>query len=146
MLRMLTGTHAATAILGALFEREHTGTGRHLDLALFDLALASMVNQGQAALSTGVAPERLGTAHPSIVPYQAMRAADGWLTVAVGNDRQFERFAAVLGLSELSADGRYATNSERVANREALVPVLQDALRSRPRDEWLAEFAAAGVP
>lgn len=108
---VLTGSHATTMIMAALFERERTGRGRHIDIALLDVAMAAMVNQGQASLATGAAPARLGTGHPSIVPYQAMRAADGWLTVAVGNDRQFSRFAECIGLAELAQDERFAGNS-----------------------------------
>lgn len=143
---VLAGTHAATGVLGALFARERTGEGRHIDLALLDVAMAAMVNQGQAALATGKAPARLGTGHPSIVPYQAMQAADGWLTIAVGNDRQFARFAEVLGLGQLAGDDRYSTNSARVANRDVLVPLLQEKLLSRTRHEWLTDFDSAGVP
>lgn len=143
---VLAGTHAAAAVMGALYERERTGKGRQIDLALFDVALASMVNQGQAALSTGQAPARLGTGHPSIVPYQAMETADGWITVAVGNDRQFARFAGALGLAQLAEDDRYATNSARVENRAELLPQLQAALMNRGRAEWLEQFAEVGVP
>lgn len=143
---VLAGTHATTGVLGALFARERTGEGRHIDLALLDVAMAAMVNQGQAALATGQAPARLGTGHPSIVPYQAMQASDGWLTVAVGNDRQFARFAEVLGLGELAEDDRFRTNSARVANREVLVPQLQEVLLTRSRADWLAKFDSAGVP
>lgn len=143
---VLAGTHAAAAVLAALFERERTRTGRQVDLALFDVALAAMVNQGQAALSTGQAPARLGTGHPSIVPYQAMPAADGWLTVAVGNDRQFKGFATALGLAHLADDERYATNAARVQNRGELIPLLEEVLVSRSRAHWLELFTAAGVP
>lgn len=143
---VLTGSHAATAVLGALYERERTGVGRHVDLALFDVTMAAMVNQGQAALTTGAVPARLGTAHPSIVPYQAIEAADGWLTVAVGNDGQFRRFVGVLEMTELADDSRYATNAARVQNRGELIPVLAGAMQLRTRDEWLEAFAAAGVP
>lgn len=143
---VLTGSHAATAIMGALFQRERTGQGRHIDISLLDVTMAAMVNQGQAALATGGAPAKLGTGHPSIVPYQALPTKEGWLSVAVGNDRQFERFAGVLDLAELAGDERFATNSARVAHREELIPQLQEKLMSRTRDEWLELLGAAGVP
>src|SRR5690625_2713361 len=143
---VLTGSHTATAILGALFERERSGRGRHVDMSLLDVTMAAMVNQGQAALATGQAPERLGTGHPSIVPYQALPARDGWLTVAVGNDQQFSRFVQVLNLGDLAADPRFRTNSDRVAHRAELIPLLEAELKKRTRSEWLEELGAAGVP
>lgn len=143
---VLTGSHAATAIMGALLERGHSGRGRHIDLSLLDVTMAAMVNQGQAALATGEVPEKLGTGHPSIVPYQALPASDGWLTVAVGNDSQFGRFMTVLGLAELAADPRFDTNSARVAHRDELIPLLAEVLRTRTRAEWLEAFSAARVP
>lgn len=143
---VLTGVHAATAVLGALLERERTGRGRHLDLALLDVALASLVNQAQAALLTGEAPRRLGSAHPNIVPYQAFEAADGWLTVAVGNDAQFARLCEVLGLPGLPADPRFAGNDARVEHRAELLEVLAAAVRREPRAAWLERLREAGVP
>ncbi len=143
---VLTGSHAATAIMGALFQRERTGQGRHIDISLLDVTMAAMVNQGQAALATGKAPAKLGTGHPSIVPYQALPTKEGWLSVAVGNDRQFERFAGALGLAELARDERFATNSARVAHRDELIPRLKEVLITRTRDEWLELLGAAGVP
>ena len=143
---VLTGSHAATAIMGALFQRERTGEGRHIDISLLDVTMAAMVNQGQAALSTGKVPAKLGTGHPSIVPYQALPTKKGWLSVAVGNDRQFARFADVLGLGELVGDERFATNSARVAHRGELIPQLKEKLMTRTRDEWLDLLGEAGVP
>src|SRR5690625_7492489 len=103
--------------MGGLFQRERTGQGQHIDMSLLDVTMAAMVNQGQAALATGKAPAKLGTGHPSIVPYQALPARDDWLTLAVGNDRQFQRLVELLGLDGLAADERLATDSARVANR-----------------------------
>jgi len=143
---VLTGSHAATAIMGALFQRERTGQGQHIDMSLLDVTMAAMVNQGQAALATGKAPAKLGTGHPSIVPYQALPARDGWLTLAVGNDRQFQRLVEVLGLDGLAADERFATNSARVANRAELVPLLEERLLTRDRADWLEKLSAANVP
>jgi crotonobetainyl-CoA:carnitine CoA-transferase CaiB-like acyl-CoA transferase len=143
---VLTGLHAAVGILAALRARDATGVGRHLDVALFDVALASLVNQGQAALLTGAAPARLGSAHPSIVPYQAFAAADAPLTVACGNDAQFARLAAVLGAPEWAADPRFATNAARVVHRDVLVPLVAARFATDVRDAWVARCVAAGVP
>jgi len=143
---VLAGVHTATAVLAALHERQRTGRGRHFDISLLDVALASMVNQGQSALLTGVAPERLGSGHPSIVPYQAFPTKEGRIALAVGNDRQFSALCGVLGLPELASDPRFVTNERRVDNREVLIPLLTDALAGRTRDEWLEALSAARVP
>ncbi len=143
---VLTGSHAAAAVLAALVARGRSGRGAHLDIALFDVALASLVNQAQSALVTGDAPRRLGSAHPSIVPYQAFEAADGALMIAVGNDAQFRRLCEVLGLPELGSDARYLTNAGRVQARDELVPLLSARLKERRRDDWLEGMRRAGVP
>ena len=143
---VLSGLHAATGILAALHERGRSGRGRQLDLALFDVALASLANQAQSTLLTGRAPERLGSAHPSIVPYQAFDTADAPLVIAVGNDGQFARLCEALELPELAADRRFADNAARVERREALVTALQQRLRTLPRAVWLERLGAAGVP
>lgn len=143
---VLTGVHAATGILAALHERERSGRGRHLDLALFDVALASLINQAQSTLLSGSAPQRLGSAHPNIAPYQAFETADAPLVIAVGNDEQFAALCATLELSALAGDERFAHNSARVQQREALAAALQQRLRAEPRAVWLERLAAAGVP
>jgi crotonobetainyl-CoA:carnitine CoA-transferase CaiB-like acyl-CoA transferase len=143
---VLTGLHAATGILAALHERGRSGRGRRLDLALFDVALASMVNQAQSTLLTGSAPERLGSAHPNIVPYRAFESADHPLVIAVGNDAQFVRLCEALALPALADDPRFADNAGRVAGRDALEGALQRRLRERPRAEWIERLRAAGVP
>jgi crotonobetainyl-CoA:carnitine CoA-transferase CaiB-like acyl-CoA transferase len=143
---VLTGSHAATAVLAALVARGRTTKGAHLDVALFDVALASLVNQAQSALVTGEAPRRLGSAHPSIVPYQAFEAADGALMIAVGNDAQFRRLCEVLELPDVGRDERFLSNAGRVRARDALIPVLADRVRERPRAAWLAALRGAGVP
>jgi len=143
---VLTGSHTAAAVLAALVARGKSGRGAHLDVSLFEVALASLVNQAQSALVTGQAPRRLGSAHPSIVPYQAFQAADGSIMIAVGNDEQFRRLCGVLGLPELAEDERYATNAGRVTARATLVPQLASRLTSRPRRDWLEALRSAGVP
>jgi len=143
---VLTGTHAATAVMAALLRRDRTGEGAHLDISLFEVALASLVNQAQNTLLTGTAPERLGSGHPNIVPYQAFQAADGALVIAVGSDQQFARLCALLGEPALAADARYASNSARVASRVELVARLQALVAARRLGELVAACLAAGVP
>jgi len=143
---VLTGLHAAVAVLAALRARDAGGGGRHLDIALFDVALASLVNQAQATLLTGAAPRRLGSAHPQIVPYQAFEAADAAFVLACGNDPQFARVADVVGHPGWATDPRYATNAARVAHRGELVAALAARFATAPRDAWVARLVAAGVP
>jgi crotonobetainyl-CoA:carnitine CoA-transferase CaiB-like acyl-CoA transferase len=143
---LLTGMYAATAILAALAHRDRTGQGQHVDLALLDVQVAALANQAEGYLVTGARPARLGNAHPSIVPYQAFRTADGHVVVAVGNDAQFARLCAALGRPELARDPRYATNAARVAARETLVGILAAALATRPTAAWVEALDAADVP
>jgi crotonobetainyl-CoA:carnitine CoA-transferase CaiB-like acyl-CoA transferase len=148
---VLTGLHAAIGILAALHARNlgggrGVGPGRHLDLALFDVALASLVNQAQATLLTGASPQRLGSAHPQIVPYQAFDAADAPFVLACGNDQQFQRVAEVVGEAPWGNDPRFATNAARVAHRELLIGELGARFAREPRDTWVTRLVAAGVP
>ncbi len=143
---LMTGMYAATAILAALRHAERTGIGQQIDLALLDTQVAWLANQASNYLVGGVVPARQGTAHPNIVPYQVMPAADGYFMLAVGNDGQFARFCEVLGEPQLASDPRYATNQARVAHRDLLVPYLQQRLRTRPAAEWLAALEAVAVP
>lgn len=143
---LMTGMYAATAILAALRHAERTGVGQQIDLALLDTQVAWLANQASNYLVGGVVPTRQGTAHPNIVPYQVMPAADGYFMLAVGNDGQFARFCAVIGEPALATDPRYATNNARVAHRGELVPYLQQRLRTRPAGEWLAALEKAVVP
>jgi len=143
---IVTGLYGAVGVLAAVEQRHRTGRGQHLDLSLLDCAVAMMANQAMNYLASGVAPQRLGNAHPNIVPYQAMPAADGWIIVAVGNDGQFARLCAVLGLDGLAADPDYATNPARVANRAALVALLEQATRGWKMADLLAALETATVP
>jgi len=143
---LMTGMYAATAILAALRHAERTGVGQHIDLSLLDTQVAWLANQASNYLVGGVVPTRQGTAHPNIVPYQVMPAADGYFMLAVGNDGQFARLCEVIGEPQLAADPRYATNNARVAHRAALVPYLQQRLRMRPVNEWLTALEHAVVP
>jgi crotonobetainyl-CoA:carnitine CoA-transferase CaiB-like acyl-CoA transferase len=146
LVDVLTGLHAAIAILAALTERQATGKGQVIDLALFDVCAASLANQALNCLVSGRAPQRMGNQHPSIAPYQAYEASDGYMILAVGNDRQFQAFCAATGLADMPRDPRFATNSARVENREALNAVLEPALRSRSRADYIALLTPAGVP
>jgi crotonobetainyl-CoA:carnitine CoA-transferase CaiB-like acyl-CoA transferase len=146
MTDILTGMYAATAALAALAERERSGRGQHVDLALLDVQVAALANQAESFLVTGRAPGRLGNAHPSIVPYQAFRTRDGHVVVAVGNDAQFARLAEVLGRPDLAADARFSTNAARVAHRDALVAVLAPLLAAQETEAWVRALDAADVP
>ena len=143
---LMTGMYAVAGILAALRHAERTGQGQHLDLALYDTQVGWLANQAMNWLVGGVVPERRGTAHPNIVPYQVMPAADGHFMLAIGNDAQFRRCCDVVGLPGLADDPRFATNAARVAHRDALVPVLAERFRGRPATTWLGALEAATVP
>jgi len=143
---LMTGMHGAIAVLAALQERSHSGLGQHIDLALFDVGLSAMVNLAQSYLLTGQLPERLGNAHPQIVPYGAFEAADGWFILTIGNDEQYRRVCEAIGHPELWEDARFQSNAGRVTHRAELLPQLEAILRTRPRREWLERFTRAGVP
>ena len=143
---VMCGMYAVTGILAALNARHATGLGQHIDLALLDTQIAWLINQGVGYLTDGAVPPRRGNDHPTIVPYGAFPAADGAFTLAVGNDAQFARFAAVLGAPGLAADPLFGTNAARVRNRALLVPQIEALTCLRPRDAWLPVLAAAGIP
>lgn len=143
---VFTGVYAATAILAALVQRGRTGRGQHIDMALLDVATAIMANQAMNYLATGTAPQRLGNAHPNLVPYQVFACSDGWVIVAVGNDAQFRRFCDVAGLPLLADLAAYATNAGRVENRDAVTRALSPALTAMTKAAVLTACEAAGVP
>src|SRR6516162_6033493 len=143
---LLTGLYATVAMLAALNERHSSGLGQHIDLALLDVQIAALANQGMNFLATGKAPVRNGNAHPNIVPYQAFATSDGQVVIAVGNDAQFARFAAALGLRELSADPRFKGNADRVRNRAALIAILSEKIRTLPKLELLRALEIQRVP
>lgn len=143
---VLTGVYASTAILAALHQRTATGAGQQIDMSLLDVATSCMANQNLNYLSTGVAPQRLGNAHPNLAPYQVMDCSDGWVIIAVGNDGQFVRFCALLGLASLAEDARFVTNADRVANRDGLTEALSDATMQLTKAQMLAACEAHGVP
>ena len=143
---LFTGMYAANAILAALYRREQTGEGATIDLALFDTQLAMLANQASNALVSGKDPGRQGAGHPNIVPYQPFQAADQPIIIAVGNDRQFAKLAAILGRAQWAGEPGFASNSERVANRQMLVPMIAEIIAARPAAEWLALLDEAGIP
>ncbi len=143
---IFTGMYATTAVLAALACRERTGIGQYVDLALLDVQVATLANQATNYLVSGRSPERLGNAHPNIVPYQAFATSDSHIILAVGNDEQYRRFCGVAGAPHLAADERFATNADRVRNRASLVPLLRDIFRLRTKSWWIAELEKAGVP
>jgi len=146
LIDVLTGAHAAAAILAALVGRLRGRGGAALDVALFEVGVASMVNVSAAALATGEPARRHGNAHPHIVPYQTFAAADGALVIAVGNDAQWSRLCAALGLETLGADAALAANPGRVAARTRVVGAIAERLATGPRDAWLERLRAARVP
>jgi crotonobetainyl-CoA:carnitine CoA-transferase CaiB-like acyl-CoA transferase len=144
---LFTGMYSAQAMLAALFQRERSGRGRHIEMALFDCGLMITAYYGLEALVMGEDPPRYGNDHPSIVPYGVFDAADGPLVITVGNNSQFERFAReVIERPDLADDARYKTNILRSQNRAALLPELKRELGSRPRKLLLERLAAAGIP
>lgn len=143
---ILTGLYSTVAILAALAHRQHDGGGQHIDMALLDVQVACLANQAMNYLTTGVAPQRLGNAHPNIVPYQDFPTADGDFILTVGNDSQFRKFAEVAGRPELGGDPRFATNKLRVANRAELVPFIRQLTVFKTTAEWVAQLEAVGVP
>jgi crotonobetainyl-CoA:carnitine CoA-transferase CaiB-like acyl-CoA transferase len=143
---ILTALYATTAILGALCERDTSGVGQHIDLALLDVQIASLVNHTANFLMTGNVPERYGNAHASIVPYQSFTTSDGRMIVAVANDPQFIRFAEIIGLPDLASDSRFKTNAVRVRNRKILLPLIAVPLRTKTTREWCGQFDLANIP
>lgn len=143
---IIAGLYAAASVLAGLVGRSAGQPGRAFDLALADCTLASLVNVAQAALVTGERPRRYGNAHAQIVPYEVFATADGHLVLAVGNDRQWQRFCAVASRQEWATDPRFATNPARVRNRDALVPAIQALVATKPTDDWLRLLDEAEVP
>ncbi|MFB2551432.1 CaiB/BaiF CoA transferase family protein [Ensifer soli] len=141
-----TGLYGVIAIEAALIEREKTGLGQSVDMALFDCMAGILANQAMNYLASGIAPRRLGNVHPNIAPYQTFAVADGHLIIACGNDGQFRRVCAVLGAPALAEDPRFATNAARVRHRADLNDLLAARTKTWQRDALLAELEAAGVP
>ncbi|WP_447917487.1 CaiB/BaiF CoA transferase family protein [Achromobacter aegrifaciens] len=143
---LMTGMYSTVGILAALHERSRSGLGQHIDMALLDCQVSMLANQNLNYMTSGVAPKRAGNAHQNLVPYQVFAASDGHLIVAVGNDSQFRNYCGAIGLPELSADPRFATNPQRVKNRAELVPLLTERMATGARDHWLVALEGVGVP
>jgi formyl-CoA transferase/CoA:oxalate CoA-transferase len=139
-----TGVWAALGIVAALHERVQTGTGREVDVALFETGLSLVGYQLTDALRTGIAPGRFGTAFPLIAPYEVFPTADGELMIGAANDRLFVQLCAAIGLPELADDPRFRTNPDRVAHRAELLPPIRERLAQRTSAEWLS--ALEGIP
>ncbi len=143
---LMTGMYATSGILAALNHRHVNGEGQHIDLSLLDTQIAMLANQGMNYLVSGNIPQRHGNGHPNIVPYQAFSCDDGEVLLAVGNDDQFRRACFVLGLDDLVEDDRFVTNSDRVTNRNQLIPLLAKVFLSQSCQHWLTLLQEAGVP
>lgn len=143
---LMTGMNATTAILAALFERSRSGLGQHLDLSLFDTGICAMANLAQSYLVTQKSPKSVGNAHAQIVPYGSFPASDGWLVIAVGNDRQYQALTEVLCAPELWSDPRFQQNASRVAHRAELVSCIEGITRTESREFWLKRLSSKGIP
>ncbi len=143
---IFTGIYSTTAILAAVHQRNSTGVGQHIDMALLDCAVAITGNQAMNYLTTGKAPTRLGNAHPNLTPYEVFETSDGHAIVATGNDAQFQRLCILLGLDAMASNPDFASNADRVANRPAMNAALERATRQHTRDELLALCEENNVP
>ncbi|WGX95050.1 CaiB/BaiF CoA-transferase family protein [Nocardioides sp. L-11A] len=147
LVDVLTSKDAVVGILAALRAREQRGgRGQRVEVNLLSSLLGSLANQASSYLATGQAPAAMGNRHPSIAPYEALRAKDGQVALCCGNDGQFARLAAEVGRPGLAVDARFATNADRVAHRDALVAQLEEALAADTVDSWVARLSAVGLP
>jgi formyl-CoA transferase len=143
---LMTGMYSTIAILAALTHRDRTGEGQYIDMALLDVQVAMLANMGSNFLASGKPPARWGNAHPNIVPYQTFATSDGHIIVAVGNDGQYAKFVEIGGCPELIRDERFATNPQRVRNRDVLVPLLTEMVKRKSKQQWIDQLEGAGVP
>ena len=143
---VFTGLYASNAILAAVHQRHTTGRGQQIDLALLDVAVATTANQAMNYLATGVSPNRLGNAHPNIVPYQVFECSDGHMIIAVGNDGQFRQFCTLLGVADLGTDERFATNPKRLEHRDVLTVLLNEKMRTWAKADLVVACETHGVP
>jgi crotonobetainyl-CoA:carnitine CoA-transferase CaiB-like acyl-CoA transferase len=146
IIDITSGMFAATAILAALRARDLTGEGQLVDISLFDSHIALLANVASNYLVGGEPPRRFGNAHPNLVPYEAFTARDGWFIVGVANEKQWGLLCNMLGRPDMKADSRFASNGNRVANRETLVDELNKTFSQRDANDWLADLAKAGLP
>lgn len=143
---ILTGLYSTVGILAALAHRQTSGEGQWLDMSLLDVQVACLANQNSNYLASGVAPQRMGNAHPNIVPYQDFPTQDGYMVIAVGNDGQFARLCETAGYPELATDARYARNKARVENRQTLIATMRDFTVTKTTQQWVDALEAVGVP
>ncbi len=143
---IMTGVYASTGILAAIIQRTSTGLGAYIDMSLLDTQVGVLANQALSHLIAGIEPQRLGNAHPNLVPYQVFPTADGEMMIAVGNDEQFRRLCKVFGVPEIATDADFARNADRVRNRDRLISLLSAFTRQRTKTELQSEIEAAGVP
>ena len=140
------GVYACISILAALRVRDRTGKGQRIDISLLETTTSLLSNVASNYLISGEEAQRLGNGHPNIVPYQAFRTRDGYVVVSCGNDRLYQALCQLLGREDLAKDPNFATNPQRVRNRDQLVPALQEEFLHRTTEEWLPELRAAGIP
>jgi crotonobetainyl-CoA:carnitine CoA-transferase CaiB-like acyl-CoA transferase len=143
---IMTGLYSCNAILAALFARTHTKTGQHIDVALLDVQMSVLANQGMSYLSTGENPTRYGNAHPVVVPYQPFTSKDGKLIVAIGNDLQFTKFCQQVDRADLATNPKFCKNGQRVKFRDELIPLLDEIIKTRTTDEWIEALEKISVP
>jgi crotonobetainyl-CoA:carnitine CoA-transferase CaiB-like acyl-CoA transferase len=141
------GLHGVISILAGLRVRDKFGIGQYIDLGMLDAGVSWMTYVAGNYFATGSVPERMGTAHPSIVPYQGFKTGDKkYILIAAGNDRLFSTLCQTLEMEQLLVDPNYKTNDDRVINRNSLIPTLQDAFMKKSRDEWLTKLREKGFP
>jgi len=143
---LVTGMYSAIGILAALAHRNKTGEGQYIDLALLDCQMAIQSNQNANYLLSGQSPQRLGNAHPNIVPYQMMATKDSYLILAIGNDHQFRRFCMLVGQEQLADDEKYQNNGARVKNRDKLISLLESLIRERTTEDWIRHLEENNIP
>ena len=146
LVDVMTGLYSCNAILAALMARHQTNAGQHIDIALLDVQVATLANQGMNYLTTGKNPQRLGNGHPNIVPYQTFATQDGSIILAIGNDSQFVKFCQVAHCAELAENALFATNAQRVINRDKLVPIIASKLASYTTLWWIEQLESVAVP
>lgn len=146
VIDLFTGVYASTAVLAALHARQQSGRGQHIDMALLDVGMAMLANQGASFLATGKTPVRQGNSHPSLAPYQDFATQDGAMLLAIGNDGQFARFCTAAGQPQWAQDPRFASNRLRVEHRQELIAAIQAVTRTRSSAEWIALLEDKAVP
>ena len=143
---ILTGLYGVTAILSAIIQRDKTGRGQHIDLALLDVATSVTANQAMNYLTTGTVPKRMGNGHQNLAPYQVFDCNDGHIIIATGNDAQYQRLCAVLELDEMASNKLFLKNADRLENRVALIEILNTETKKRTKESLLESCESRGIP